>query len=101
MSIDEFNNLLEELTHEDLTTDRQLEIFSSLQSDKQKHIDDYNTLSDNTNKLQDDFNAMRKKKVDDFFHKGTEFTPEPTNGVIEEKKLPTYDEIVDSMIGGN
>ena len=43
MTREEFDGLLQELTTEDLTTERQLEIFSELQSDKQTSIDNYNS----------------------------------------------------------
>lgn len=97
LSKEDFNNLLKELTDENLSTDRQLEIFQSLQNDKDTSSKTYDDLVDNTNKLKDDFNRLKKKSVDDFFNKGTDFTPEtPTEEKVEvEEKNPlTYDDVI-------
>lgn len=103
MTREEFDGLLQELTTEDLTTERQLEIFSELQSDKQTSIDNYNSLLESSDKLRNDYNSLKQKSVEDFFKVGKEFIPnsqiEPTTQP-QEPKVKSYDEIVKDMIGG-
>lgn len=103
MTREEFDGLLQELTTEDLTTERQLEIFSELQSDKQTSIDNYNSLLESSDKLRNDYNSLKQKSVEDFFKVGKEFIPnsqiEPTTQ-SQEPKVKSYDEIVKDMIGG-
>ena len=100
MSREEMDTLLQELTMEDITTDRQLEIFSALQSDKDKSISDYQELVDKTSKLQADYDSLKKKSVEDFFKVGKEFTPQNTqtseNSI--EGKVKSYDEIVNELL---
>lgn len=103
MTREEFDGLLQELTTEDLTTERQLEIFSELQSDKQTSIDNYNSLVESSDKLRNDYNSLKQKSVEDFFKVGKEFIPnsqvEPT-AQNQEPTVKSYDEIVKDMIGG-
>lgn len=72
MTIEELNVLLKELSSDELTTDRQLEIFSAIRSDKEKSIKDMTDLTNNTAKLQEDYDKLKKKTVDDFFNYGTQ-----------------------------
>lgn len=104
MTREEFDNLLKELTDENLTTDRQLEIFDSLQKDKQAHLDNEVKYVENTDKLQNEVLALKKQKVDDFFNKGVSGNPpkdnEPTiDKDPSENEILSYDEIVANMIG--
>lgn len=101
MTREDFDNLLHELTTEDLTTDRQLEIFSELQADKQAHIDNEITYTENSSKLQDEILRLKRQKVDDFFNKGVEGTlPKEDEGVPQEPVVKSYEEIVANMIKG-
>lgn len=95
LNTEEYDNLLKELTSEDLTTDRQLEIFASLQLDRNSRITQYDELVSKSDKLQTDFKELQKKKVDDFFNKGTEFNPEndTTKEEVPEKEL-TYADVI-------
>lgn len=70
MKIEDFNALLEELTHDDITTERQLEIFGSLRNDKETSIANYNQLLENSEKIKNDYDSLRKKSVEDFFNVG-------------------------------
>ena len=63
MTREDFDNLLQELTTEELTTERQLEIFSELQNDKQNSLDSYNTLLESSEKLMNDYNSLKQKTV--------------------------------------
>ena len=100
MTREEMDTLLQELTTEDITTDRQLEIFSALQSDKDKSISDYQALVDKTSKLQADYDSLKKKSVEDFFKVGKEFTPQNTQTTEtgSEEKVKSYDEIVNELL---
>ena len=103
MTREEFDGLLQELTTEDLTTERQLEIFSELQSDKQTSIDNYNSLLESSDKLRNDYNSLKQKSIEDFFKIGKEFKPssnEDDGNNETEPKVKSYDEIVKDMIGG-
>ena len=71
MKREELDTLLEELTHEDITTDRKLEIFKMIQDDKDKSLADIDDLSTKNAKLVDDYKALERKSVDDFFNRGT------------------------------
>lgn len=72
MKIDDLNNFLEELTHEDITTERQLEIFGSIRTGFEDLYNEHQDLVTNTEKLQNDYESLRKKRVDEFFGRGTE-----------------------------
>ena len=72
MKREDFDKLLKELTDENLTTDRQLEIFKTLQDDKDADLKSINDLTVSSDKLQNEFEALRKKKVEDFFNQGIE-----------------------------
>ena len=103
MTREDFDNLLQELTTEELTTERQLEIFSELQNDKQNSLDSYNTLLESSEKLMNDYNSLKQKTVEDFFKVGKEFKPNSNDdaGNSEtEPKVKSYDEIVKDMLGG-
>ena len=71
MKREELDTLLEELTHEDITTDRKLEIFKMIQDDKDKSLADIDDLSTKNAKLVDDYKTLERKSVDDFFNRGT------------------------------
>lgn len=71
MKREELDTLLEELTHEDITTDRKLEIFKMIQDDKDKSLADIDDLSSKNAKLIDDYKTLERKSVDDFFNRGT------------------------------
>lgn len=103
MTREEFDGLLQELTTEELTTERQLEIFSELQNDKQNSLDSYNTLLENSEKVMKEYNSLKQKTVEDFFKVGKEFRPNSNDDVGSnetETKVKSYDEIVKDMIGG-
>lgn len=72
MKREELDTLLEELTHEDLTVDRRLEIFKAIQDDKDKSLADLDDLTSKNAKLVDDYKVLEKKRVEDFFHTGKE-----------------------------
>lgn len=72
MKREELDTLLEELTHEDLTVDRRLEIFKAIQDDKDKSVADIDDLTSKNAKLVDDYKVLEKKRVEDFFHTGKE-----------------------------
>ena len=71
MKREELDTLLEELTHEDITVDRQLEIFKAIQDDKDKSLADISDLTSKNAKLIDDYKTLERKSVDDFFNRGT------------------------------
>ena len=98
MTREEMDTLLQELTTEDITTDRQLEIFRALRSDKS--ISDYQALVDKTSKLQADYDSLKRKSVEDFFKVGKEFTPQnnQTTETGSEEKVKSYDEIVNELL---
>lgn len=103
MTREEFDNLLHELTTEELTTERQLEIFSELQNDKQNSLDSYNSLLESSEKVMNEYNSLKQKTVEDFFKVGKEFKPSSNDDVGNEETESTvksYDEIVKDMIGG-
>lgn len=103
MTREDFDGLLQELTNEELTTERQLEIFSELQNDKQNSLDSYNTLLESSEKLMNDYNSLKQKTVEDFFKVGKEFKPNSNDDVGSketETKVKSYDEIVKDMLGG-
>lgn len=71
MKREELDTLLEELTHEDITVDRKLEIFRAIQDDKDKSLADISDLTSKNAKLIDDYKTLERKSVDDFFNRGT------------------------------
>lgn len=71
MKREELDTLLEELTHEDITVDRKLEIFKAIQDDKDKSLADISDLTSKNAKLIDDYKTLERKSVDDFFNRGT------------------------------
>lgn len=71
MSREKLDELLKELTNEDITTDRKLEIFKEIQEDKDKSLAEITDLNDKNIKLVNDYKALEKKSVDDFFNRGT------------------------------
>ena len=71
MKREELDALLEELTHEDITVDRKLEIFKAIQDDKDKSLADISDLTSKNAKLIDDYKTLERKSVDDFFNRGT------------------------------
>lgn len=105
MTRDEFDSLLKELTDENLTTERQLEIFSNLQDDKQKHIDNETSYVENTDKLINEVKQLKSKTIDDFFKYGRQGEPPKQNNTPTEPTPPeptpvkSYNEIVADMIG--
>lgn len=103
MTREDFDNLLQELTTEELTTERQLEIFSELQNDKQNSLDNYNALLESSEKVMKEYNSLKQKTVEDFFKVGKEFKPSSNDDVGNketETKVKSYDEIVKDMLGG-
>lgn len=72
MKRDELDNLLKELTTEDLSVERRLEIFKSIQDDKDSSIATIEDLNTKNAKLVDDYKTLEKKRVDDFFNQGRE-----------------------------
>ena len=72
MKKEEMDELLKELTSEDIKTERQLEIFSLIQKDKEESLKQINDLTNNSAKLQEDFMALKNKKVNEFFEYGSE-----------------------------
>ena len=100
MTREEYDNLLKELTLEDLTTDRQLEIFSELQNDKQSSIDKYNELLSSSATLKEDYEKLKQKTIEDFFKVGNKVDSNNIEENTIDEKVPTYDEVVDEMLGG-
>lgn len=103
MTREDFDNLLQELTNEELTTERQLEIFSELQNDKQNSLDNYNTLLESSEKVMKEYNSLKQKTVEDFFKVGKEFKPNSNDDVGNketESTVKSYDEIVKDILGG-
>lgn len=72
MKREELDDLLKELTNEDLTVDRRLEIFKAIQDDKDSSIATIDDLNSKNAKLVDDYKILEKKRVDDFFNQGKE-----------------------------
>lgn len=72
MTREDLDNILEELTHEDITTERQLEIFSKIQSNFDEQVTTIKDLTDSSAKLQADYMTLKQKSVNDFFHIGRE-----------------------------
>lgn len=104
MKKEELDSLLKELVLPDTTAERSLEIVKAIQDDKEKSLNDYEELLTNTNKLQEEYKNLKATKVDDFFNKGTEFEPQKdvvdtTNPNEEPEQIPTYDDLVEEMIG--
>lgn len=102
----EFNELLIELSREgeDVTAERKTEIITSLQNERKSQIDKYNALSNNTAKLQSDYQQLKNKRVEDFFNYGSDVNnPSPTNNSNTDNKVDdetiSPDEIVDYMLG--
>ena len=62
MKREELDTLLEELTHEDITVDRQLEIFKAIQDDKDKSLADISDLTSKNAKLIDDYKTLERKR---------------------------------------
>lgn len=103
MTREDFDGLLQELTNEELTTERQLEIFSELQNDKQNSLDNYNALLESSEKVMKEYNSLKQKTVEDFFKVGKEFRPNSNDDVGNnetESTVKSYDEIVKDMLGG-
>lgn len=72
MTREQLDILLEELTHEDITTDRQLEIFGEIQNNFDSQVTTIKDLTDSSAKLQEDYTKLKQKSVNDFFHLGRE-----------------------------
>ena len=99
MTREELDTLLQELTSEDLTTERQLEIFSAIRTDKEESTNNYNTLLANSEKLKNDYDSLKKKSIEDFFNVGTKvenLETQPIETTQEETK--SYDEIVNDLL---
>ena len=99
MTREELDTLLQELTLEDLTTERQLEIFSAIRTDKEESTNNYNTLLANSEKLKNDYDSLKKKSIEDFFNVGTKvenLETQPIETTQEETK--SYDEIVNDLL---
>lgn len=102
----EFNELLIELSleGEDVTAERKTEIITSLQNERKSQIDKYNELSNNTAKLQSDYQQLKNKRVEDFFNYGSDVNnPSSTNNSNIDNKVDdetiSPEEIVDYMLG--
>lgn len=102
----EFNELLIELSREgeDVTAERKTEIITSLQNERKSQIEKYNELSNNTAKLQSDYQQLKNKRVEDFFNYGSDVNnSSPTNNSNTDNKVDdetiSPDEIVDYMLG--
>ena len=72
MSREELDTYLQELTQEDITVDRQLEIFKAIQDDKDASLSRIDELTANVDKVIDDYKALKQKRVEDFFKRGVE-----------------------------
>lgn len=104
MKREELDTLLKELVTPETTAERGLEIIKAIQDDKDNSLAKYDELVTRTDKLQNEYNDLKKTKVDDFFNKGTDFEPpketEDTSNPNEEPEpLPNYDDLVSEMIG--
>lgn len=99
MTREELDTLLQELTSEDLTTERQLEIFSAIRTDKEESTNNYNTLLANSEKLKNDYDSLKKKSIEDFFNVGTK-VENPETQPIEptQEEVKSYDEIVTDLL---
>ena len=102
----EFNELLIELSREgeDVTAERKTEIITSLQNERKSQIEKYNELSNNTAKLQSDYQQLKNKRVEEFFNYGSDVNnPSPTNNSNIDNKVDdetiSPEEIVDYMLG--
>lgn len=102
----EFNELLLELSREgeEVTAERKTEIITSLQNERKSQIAKYNELSNNTAKLQSDYQQLKNKRVEDFFNYGSDVdnTPSTNNSNTDDKvddETISADEIVDYMLG--
>lgn len=104
MKDEEFDSLLSEIAKDETTLERKVEIVESLKNDRKESNDKYQELVSNTAKLQEDYKTLQAKKVDEFFKQGTK--PENPSDDLEsdegkpQEKLPTYEEIVNDMLGG-
>ena len=99
MTREELDTLLQELTSEDLTTERQLEIFSAIRTDKEESTNNYNTLLANSEKLKNDYDSLKKKSIEDFFKVGTKVeNPETQPIETTQEETKSYDEIVNDLL---
>lgn len=99
MKREDFDKLLKELTDENLTTERQLEIFGELQKDKDNDLENIETLTKNSDDLQERYKSLQRSKVEDFFNKGVEVHEQKKQfdnpeGESNEEKPLTYDDIL-------
>lgn len=100
MKEEEFDSLLSEIAKDETSLERKVEIVDLIKNDRKQTSDKYQELVDNTAKLQDDYKQLQAKKVDEFFHKGTEvdkkdIDPQPK----AQEDLPTFDDIAKKLIG--
>lgn len=99
MTREELDTLLQELTLEDLTTERQLEIFSAIRTDKEESTNNYNTLLANSEKLKNDYDSLKKKSIEDFFNVGTKVENLETQPIeTGQEEIKSYDEIVSDLL---
>lgn len=99
MTREELDTLLQELTSEDLTTERQLEIFSAIRTDKEESTNNYNTLLANSEKLKNDYDSLKKKSIEDFFNVGAKVeNPETQPIENSQEEVKSYDEIVTDLL---
>lgn len=93
MTREELDTILEELTHDDISTERQLEIFKSIQDNFDSQTNAIKDLTDSSAKLQEDYTKLKQKSVNDFFHIGRE-----SEKAKEEFNKDTHNEPIEGQV---
>nr|DAF80544.1 MAG TPA: hypothetical protein [Caudoviricetes sp.] len=91
MKEEEFDSLLSEIAKDETTLERKVEIVDLIKNDRKQSSDKYQELVTNTAKLQDDYKQLQAKKVDEFFHKGTN-VENPDNNLDNQQLEPKKEE---------
>ena len=100
MKEEEFDSLLSEIAKDETSLERKVEIVDLIKNDRKQNSDKYLELVNNTAKLQDDYKQLQAKKVDEFFHKGTN-VENPDVQTIEPKNEEPFnaEDIAKKLLG--